>query len=376
MSRRLFLNLFFCVSALNIYGQTRLKPYDEYITRYAGLAYEQQKHYGIPASIILAQGLLESGAGNSQMAKETNNHFGIKCHSDWRGETASFFDDGEMSCFRKYKKAEDSFDDHSQFIVQGSRYAFLFKLDITDYKGWANGLQKSGYATDRTYAAKLIRIIETYNLNDYTKGKKEKKADDKVVKKKEKKGKKSKRERKQTIHKKKVKAERNIVYNNEYLKNAKDYHAMENPTIGETINPLSTHDILYMGTTPYIVSQYGDSFTGLSEEFGISVKRLHTVNEFAANYVLTPGEPVYLDKKTDWWEGDYPLHIVKNGDTMHSIAQEYGLQLKALYKLNNMKVGDPIKIGQKIKLRNPEQMSEIIKAMNEAINKKDTINIK
>lgn len=379
MSHRLFLSLFFCISVLSIEGQTRLKPYDEYISQYSGIAIEQQHHYGIPASITLAQGLLESGAGKSQMAIESNNHFGIKCHSDWRGETASFFDDGEMTCFRKYNRVEDSYDDHSQFLVQGHRYAPLFKLDITDYKGWAEGLQKAGYATDRSYADKLIRIIETYGLNEYTKGKTVKHIKDKKVNKKEEKKKEAReakiaaREAKLAARKAKSQTGRKVKLNNEALKNAKDYQSMEYKPSKESINPLSTHDIMYMGTTPYIIAQYGDSFTGISEEFGISVRRLHTVNEFAGDYVLTPGEPIYLDNKTNWWEGDYPLHTVQVGDSMHSIAQKYGLQLKALYKLNDMKVGDPIKVGQKIKLRNPEQMSNIIKAMDEAINKKDSI---
>jgi LysM repeat protein len=372
MSHRLFLSLFFCISALSIQSQIRLKPYDEYINQYAGIAIEQQKHYGIPASITLAQGLLESGAGKSQMAIESNNHFGIKCHSDWKGETASFFDDGEMSCFRKYNKVEDSYDDHSQFLVQGRRYASLFKLDITDYRGWAEGLQKAGYATDRSYADKLIRIIETYDLNEYTKGKTVKRTKEKKVNKKEEE-KKAAREAKLAARKAKTRKGRKVQLNNDALKNAKDYQAIESTPSKESINPLSTHDIMYMGTTPYIIAQYGDSFTGIAEEFGISARRLHTINEFDGNYVLTPGEPVYLDNKTNWWEGDYPLHTVQEGDSMHSIAQKYGLQLKALYKLNDMKVGDPIKIGQKIKLRNPEQMSNIIKAMNEAINKKDSI---
>ena len=372
MNFQKYLSFIFCLSIFTIQAQTRSKPYNDYIKQYAGIAIEQQKHYGIPASITLAQGLLESGAGNSDIARQSNNHFGIKCHNDWKGETATFFDDGMNSCFRKYKKAEDSFEDHSQFIVQGKRYAFLFKLNVTDYKGWANGLKKAGYATDRIYAEKLIRIIETYDLNDYTKGKTAKLVKGKSIRK-TRAEKRAERKAQKADREEKAIAKRTRILNNSALKNAKDYNAIDFKPAEEVINPLATHEINYTGTTPYIVVQYGDSFSGLAEEFGISAGRLRSLNEFSGNYKLTPGEFVYLDKKSDWWEGEYPIHKVQDGDTMHSIAQQYGLQLKALYKLNNMNSGDPIKMGQKIKLRNPEQMSTIIKAMTEALNKQDSI---
>lgn len=368
MNFRKNLSLIFCLSIFTIQAQTRLKPYNDYINQYAGIAVEQQKHYGIPASITLAQGLLESGAGKSDMARQSNNHFGIKCHNDWKGETVTFFDDGMNSCFRKYDKVEDSFEDHSQFLVQGKRYAFLFQLDVTDYKGWANGLMKAGYATDRTYAEKLIRIIETYDLNDYTKGKSAKPVKEKAIRKTR-----AERDAQKAARKQKGTAERARMLNNDALKNAKDYNAIDFKPAEEVINPLSTHEIKYMGTTPYIVAQYGDSFSGISEEFGISASRIRNLNEFPGDYKLTPGEFIYLDKKSNWWEGEYPIHKVQTGDSMHSIAQQYGLQLKALYKLNNMNPEDSIKVGQKIKLRNPEQMSTIIKAMTEAMNKQDSI---
>ena len=368
MNFQKYLILFFCLSIFSLQAQTRLKPYDEYINQYAGIAVEQQNLHGIPASITLAQGLLESGAGKSEMARQSNNHFGIKCHNSWKGETVTFFDDGMNSCFRKYDRVEDSYEDHSQFLVQGKRYAFLFKLDIKDYKGWAEGLQKAGYATDRTYAEKLIRVIETYNLNEFSDGKTVKKAKEKAAKK-------SRAEKlaERQAKKNKTTAERSKVFNNDALKNARDYHVMEYQPAEEVINPLASHEISYMGTTPYIVAQYGDSFSGIAEEFGISAGRIRSINEFPGNYKLTPGEFVYLDKKTNWWEGEYPLHKVKQGETMHDISQKYGLQLKALYKLNNMNPGDPIKAGDKIKLRNPEQMSNIVKAMTQAVNKQDSV---
>ena len=372
MSFRKYLSILFCLSIFNLQAQTRLKPYDDYINQFAGIAIEQQNLHGVPASITLAQGLLESGAGKSDMARQSNNHFGIKCHNNWKGETVSFFDDGMNSCFRKYNRVEESYEDHSQFLVQGKRYAFLFQLNVSDYRGWAQGLQKAGYATDRTYSDKLIRIIETYNLNEYTKGKTVKPLKEKAAKK-TRDEKRAEREAKKAARNEKNIAKRSGILNNVALKNAKDYHNLEYKHSEDVINPLASHEISYTGTTPYIVAQYGDSFAGIAEEFGVSASRIRTINEFPNNYKLTPGEPVYLDKKTNWWEGEYPLHKVQQGETMHSIAQKYGLQLKALYKLNTMNPGDSIKAGQKIKLRNPEQMSNFVKIMTEAVNKQDTI---
>ena len=151
-------------------AQRRNTLYNKYIKEYAPLAIEQMDKYKIPASITLAQGLLESGAGRSVLARKSNNHFGIKCHG-WPGGKVYHDDDEKGECFRAYRKVEDSYEDHSQFLKNGPRYAFLFKLKITDYKGWAKGLKKAGYATDRSYANRLITIIEDYELYKYdTKG--------------------------------------------------------------------------------------------------------------------------------------------------------------------------------------------------------------
>lgn len=373
MRFRLLISFLLCLIVSNIQAQTRLKPYDDYINEYAGIAIAQQKLHGIPASITLAQGLLESGAGKSDMAVGSNNHFGIKCHNSWKGETYMAFDDGMNSCFRKYDRVEDSYEDHSQFLVQGKRYAFLFQLDVTDYRGWAQGLRKAGYATDASYAEKLIRIIETYNLNDYTKGKEIKQTKEKVKKSRKSRSQKQlERDALKAERKQKSEAERSGKLNNDALKNAKDYNALNKRSKEEVINPLSSHEIGYIGTTPYIVAQYGDSFAGIAEEFGITVRKIRSNNDFPANYNLTPGENIFLDKKTTWWEGEYPIHRVQPGETMFSISQQYGLQLKALYKLNEMTPADTIKMGQKIKLRNPDQLSNLMKIMTGAFNAQDS----
>ncbi len=143
------------------------QAYLDYIEQYKKIAVEQEKAHKIPACITLAQGLLESGAGKSELATKANNHFGIKCHSDWTGETYTHDDETASECFRKYRKAKDSYEDHSLFLLR-PRYASLFQLPITDYKGWAHGLRQCGYATDPTYAAKLIKLIEDYQLAETT----------------------------------------------------------------------------------------------------------------------------------------------------------------------------------------------------------------
>ncbi len=164
----ILLSLLLCFSVL-VFSQSRQASYDAYIEQYASIAQQQMKEHGIPASITLAQGLLESGAGKSELARNANNHFGIKCTSDWKGEGYSHDDNKKGECFRKYSNVAESFEDHSKFLLR-DRYASLFELKPTDYKGWANGLRRCGYATDPQYGPKLIKIIEDYDLAQYDKG--------------------------------------------------------------------------------------------------------------------------------------------------------------------------------------------------------------
>ena len=140
-----------------------------YISKYAEISMEEMRKSKIPASITLAQGILESGNGISQLALKSNNHFGVKCHKGWKGKSVKHDDDEKQECFRKYKEVESSYKDHSEFLTTRSRYDFLFKLKKDDYKAWAKGLKKAGYATDKKYPAKLIRLIEVYKLYNYDK---------------------------------------------------------------------------------------------------------------------------------------------------------------------------------------------------------------
>lgn len=160
--------LFLMLSPFFVIGQNKSNSTQDYINTYTKIAIEQEKQYGIPACITLAQGILESGSGRSRLATEANNHFGIKCHNDWKGKKIYKDDDKKNECFRVYDNAEQSYIDHSLFLVGKKRYADLFKLKITDYKGWAKGLKKAGYATNPKYPQLLIDIIELYDLANIT----------------------------------------------------------------------------------------------------------------------------------------------------------------------------------------------------------------
>ena len=292
--KKLILSLLTITLCLAIQAQPRNKQYESYIKKYRELAVEEMKKYHIPASITLAQGLLESGAGKSELARKSNNHFGIKCGGDWRGKTVSHDDDARSECFRAYKHPKDSYEDHSKFLVGRPRYASLFKLKITDYKGWARGLKKAGYATNPRYADQLIGIIELYELYKYD--------------------------------------EKN------YLKWLK-----KNP------NPHQTYianDLLY------IVVRAGDSWKSISQEFDISQKKLRKYNDLYKGYALQVGDILYLEQKNKRADEDHIVHVLRAGESMYSIAQKYGIRLKNLYKLNKMHEDDPTpEVGTILRLR-------------------------
>ena len=292
--KKLKLFLILIISCLTLQAQTRNKQYENYIKKYRELAVEEMKKYHIPASITLAQGLLESGAGQSTLARKSNNHFGIKCGGDWTGKTVSHDDDARGECFRAYKHPKESYEDHSKFLAGRSRYASLFKLKITDYKGWARGLKKAGYATNPRYADQLIGIIELYELHKYD--------------------------------------EKN------YLKWIK-----KNP------NPHQTYianDLLY------IVVRAGDSWKSISKEFDISQKKLRKYNDLYKGYALQVGDILYLEKKNKKADKEHIVHVLRAGESMYSISQKYGIRLKNLYKMNKMDADDPApEVGTILRLR-------------------------
>ncbi len=286
-------------------AQRRNSRYNEYIKQYSSLAVDQMNRYKIPASITLAQGLLESGAGQSVLARKSNNHFGIKCHNTWRGRKVYHDDDARDECFRAYRKVEESYEDHSKFLTQGARYAFLFKLKITDYKGWARGLKKAGYATDPSYANRLITIIEDYDLYKYdTKGM-------------------SKREARR------------------WAKELKKKPWLANP-----------HQVYLANGLAYVVARDGDTFRLLGGEFDISWKKLVDYNDLHKEYTIEAGDIIYLKKKNKKAQKPYTVHIVRDGESMHSISQKYGIRLKNLYKMNRKDADEYVpEVGDRLRLR-------------------------
>ncbi len=295
-----------------IKGQQRNRFYNDYIEQYHELAILQQQQYGIPASITLAQGLLESSAGRSSLSKVANNHFGIKCHSSWKGKGYYQDDDAENECFRHYDHVEESYRDHSLFLRK-KRYIRLFSLSITDYKGWAKGLKQCGYATDPSYSSKLIDIIERYELYSYDTGQK-------------------------------------IV--------AKPLNVAGDETLDHSIEQLiademsQTHRIRRKWGLYYIMTKDGDSFETICEELGMPMRKLAKFNDYAStNTPLVGGMILYLqDKKDETPDMDHNEHIVQRGETLHEISQMYAIKLRSLEKINHRNRNEYLSPGTHIYL--------------------------
>lgn len=292
-----------CMSALLLHAQRTNQAYWTYIDTYKNMAIEQMQKYRIPASITLAQGLLESAAGRSTLATEANNHFGIKCGGSWTGPYVLRNDDAPNERFRKYKSARESFEDHSKFL-QGRRYQGLFQLKITDYKGWARGLKAAGYATNPVYAESLIRIIEMYNLMQFDDAK--------------------------------IRRETSTALN---LPKSSFF---------------DKHTVLRNNKNYFIIVEIGDNMATISRETGVSLRKLYKYNDLTRDYVPTQGDIIYLQKKQKHASREYhhyPIHIVEHNQSMFDIAQLYGIRLKYLYKLNKIDADYVPQVGDILRIR-------------------------
>ena len=299
-----------------VWGQKLTRT--EYIEKYSETAGREMKATGIPASITLAQGCLESGNGNSTLATKANNHFGIKCHKNWKGKTIRHDDDEKNECFRSYRNADESFRDHSDFLRYSDRYAALFNLELTDYKGWAYGLQKAGYATAKAYAESLIRIIEENELYRYDK------LDSKA---------------REELPPTPMEAEFSTAF--------KPYpgHKLYTASLGREIR--TTNGVAW------IIARDGDTYAGLAKEFNLFRGEILRFNDRSRNTALQPGEVVYVEAKKRESAKNLDKHVVEEGETMRGLAQRYAVKMKKLYQYNAMSPGTEPEPGTILNLRKP-----------------------
>jgi LysM repeat protein len=297
---------------------------NDYVNSYKDLAVTEMKRTGIPASITLAQAIIESDCGHSSLAREANNHFGIKCHDDWKGPKVLHNDNKRNECFRKYGRAEDSFYDHSDFLKSGSRYNFLFNLNPTDYKAWAHGLKKAGYATNPDYANMLIRTIEENNLSYYDHGYTATNVPEQI---------------------------------NDTVKKIAVPHYSDSTKKTMTLSNTSTlvlarvPRIMENNRIQYIIVRDGDTKEKLENEFQLLRWELAKYNELKNDFPLVPGQILYLQPKREKAEPGKDYYFTVEGDTMYLISQKYGVKLKKLYEMNRMADGSEPQAGEKIWLR-------------------------
>lgn len=327
MRHYLFPTFFYIILFLSsVRAQDELKKLtpSDYISTYKDDAIKEMRHSGVPASITLAQGLLESSNGNSPLATNANNHFGIKCGINWTGETLYQDDDIQNECFRKYESAYDSYRDHSTFLKSKPRYTFLFELDRTDYKSWANGLKTAGYATNPKYPELLINLIETNKLYEYDIDKKNSDAA--------------------------LASNKGILLNDQIQpvkiekKNESDKnHSNWNMEMNVVMNG---REVCSNNKVKYLVARKGDTYSSLATELEMAIFLLTYYNDSKGDDILNPGQLVYIQLKKN--KGNEEFHISSQGETMFSISQKYGIKLKKLYQKNRMAPGTEPAVGQKL----------------------------
>ncbi len=345
----IYLVLLFVFTCVEISAQNYSKSdIHKYIETYSDVAVHKMQQHGIPASITLAQGILESAAGTSDLAVKANNHFGIKCHKSWNGKTYHKDDDSRDECFRKYKSSIESFEDHSQFL-KAARYADLYKLKVTDYKAWAYGLKKAGYATNPQYANRLIRIIEEYNLALYDK------SDIPALAKNGSSKNNSSGQSGTKKAKNNKKAEAVLVKSNPENTDFSD----DDPSASLPQNisykdfspvdyPYTTRPVYMNNGVYFVVAQRGDTYFSIAKDVQLGMGELKIYNDVPnRKYEPQEGEMVYLQRKRQYAEHHH--HVLRKNETLRDVSQLHGCRLKTIYKLNNLSDPDLI-IGKGLRL--------------------------
>ena len=302
-------------------AQSKNQKYVSYIEKYKDIAVSEMYRSGIPASITLAQGLLESGAGMSQLAVKSNNHFGVKCHNGWQGGKVYHDDDAKGECFRKYDNPEESYRDHSDFLRYRDRYKFLFEFEITDYKSWANGLKKAGYATDPAYPSKLISIIETYGLSRY----------DVIT----------------ATSASSQDAARHLPTPPSQIDQVQRVHKAPKEVFRFSLS----RQVYSVNGVPFIYANAGETYESIAASYGLFRSELLKFNDLSGSPQPDGGTVVYLQKKKKYAAKGLERHVVEKGETLRSISQKYAVRVSELRKLNGLTKTSVIKENDILKLR-------------------------
>jgi len=308
LRRPLLLLLIICNTTT--FAQTKARS--QYISEYSQIAIDEMNRSGIPASITLAQGILESGNGKSELARKSNNHFGIKCHSSWKGARVYHDDDEQGECFRKYEEVRHSFEDHTDFLVRGSRYKFLFELEPGDYKGWAEGLKKAGYATSPDYAERLIKIIEDEML---------------------------------------------YVFDGTAASLSINTNVQKGPVLNKKGRPIKNARQRFIirrmiddeTRVPFIVLQDGERIEYVADSLNLPIVALLEFNDMTWETVLSAGDRIYIDVKKG--RGITKTTTVKESESLRDISQREQMKLSKIYKFNDFHVGYQPMVGDEIRLR-------------------------
>ncbi|WP_295992161.1 glucosaminidase domain-containing protein [uncultured Alistipes sp.] len=305
---------------------------EEYIDRYKSIAVEQMERYGIPASITMAQGILESDCGNSTLSKSSNNHFGIKCKKNWTGERVFHDDDARGECFRAYPSVEASYHDHAEFLDSQPRYDSLFVYASNDYRSWARGLKAAGYATAPDYAQRLIRIIEECELHllDRPDG-----------------------ERLYASSKPaQNEPEEWFSGQSSVEQGTRSSELVDPDDYRVTINAHRGYNVYATNGVHYVLAKEGDTFERLGELFRIAPRNLRKFNDLKDKRAQPmTGEVVYIERKKRLWEGNARHHVCRQGETAYAVGQSYGLRTAAVEKLNGLRRGETLQAGRELRIR-------------------------
>ena len=325
MKRSVVILLCALVGVMSVTAKER-QTREEYVDKYKAIAIAHMERYGIPASITMAQGILESDSGNSRLSLSSNNHFGIKCKKHWTGDRVYHDDDAKGECFRAYPSVEASYQDHADFLDQSPRYDSLFAYPSDDYRSWARGLKAAGYATAPDYAERLVNIIESMKL--YLLDKEN--------------GNKIYAASKSATANTEAWWESNIATSDEQI----------NPNAFRvTVNSHKGYGVYRTNHTFYVVAKEGDTFESVGEVFDISAKMLRKFNDVAKDAKLSKGDIVYIERKKTQWLGNVMQHKVVRDENLYSLSQSYGIRLKSLAKLNRLRLNEEVHKGEIIRLK-------------------------